>query len=141
MAYESCGCDHEDDKEVVDEVESEDQMEYEVAEDNAPDSGAAETTADEETEAAEDMAAAEYDKAEEQVNEWANDAGQKGTDEAFEADIDFMVNAITAGLNGRKSTGQATVPVIANQANRTVSHNTTDVNESISDWKALAGIK
>ena len=39
MAYESCGC---DDKEVVDEVESEDQMTYQVAEDNPPDSGEAE---------------------------------------------------------------------------------------------------
>jgi len=40
MAYESCGCDH-GDKEVVDEVESEDQMAYEVAEDNPPDNGSA----------------------------------------------------------------------------------------------------
>jgi hypothetical protein len=141
MSESDCGCDHEQ----VDEVESEDQMTYNVAEESPQQAGAeeeAETSADEETEAEEDKAAAMYDQAEEeQVNEWANDAGQKGTDEAFEADIDFMVNAITAGLNGRKSTGQATVPVIANQVNRTVSHGTTDVNESISDWKALAGIK
>ena len=59
MAYESCGCD--DNKEVVDEVESEDQMAYEVAEDNAPDSEAAETTADENAEAAEDSALATAD--------------------------------------------------------------------------------
>jgi len=45
MAYESCGCDH-GDKEMVDEVESEDQMAYEVAETNAPDSGADNTNAD-----------------------------------------------------------------------------------------------
>jgi hypothetical protein len=43
---------------MVDEVESEDQMEFEVAEDNAPDSGAAETTADENAEAEEDKALA-----------------------------------------------------------------------------------
>lgn len=53
-----CACD----KEMVDEVESEDQMAYEVAEDNAPDSGAAETTADENAEAAEDEALAKADE-------------------------------------------------------------------------------
>jgi hypothetical protein len=42
MAYESCGC---DDKEMVDEVESEDQMTYQMAEDNPPDSGADNTNA------------------------------------------------------------------------------------------------
>ncbi len=51
-----CGCD--EGKEMVDEVESEDQMEFEVAEDNAPDSEEAEHTADEESEAQEDMALA-----------------------------------------------------------------------------------
>ena len=41
--YESeCGCSH--GKEQVEEVESEDQMEYEVAEDNAPDNGSANST-------------------------------------------------------------------------------------------------
>jgi hypothetical protein len=52
-AGHSCGS-----KEMVDEVETEDQMEFEVAEDNAPDSGAAETTADENAEAEEDKALA-----------------------------------------------------------------------------------
>lgn len=41
MTEASCGCDH-GDKEVVDEVESEDQMTYQMAEDNPPDSGEAE---------------------------------------------------------------------------------------------------
>jgi hypothetical protein len=45
-------------KEMVDEVESEDQMEFEVSEANAPDSGEAESTADEDAEASEDMALA-----------------------------------------------------------------------------------
>jgi hypothetical protein len=49
----SCGS-----KQMVDEVESEDQMEFEVAEDNAPDSEEAEHTADEDAEAEEDMALA-----------------------------------------------------------------------------------
>ena len=56
MMEAECGCSS--DKEKVEEVESEDQMEFEVAEDNAPDSGAAETTADENAEAEEDKALA-----------------------------------------------------------------------------------
>ena len=56
MMEAQCGCSS--DKEMVDEVESEDQMEFEVAEDNAPDSGEAESTADENAEASEDMALA-----------------------------------------------------------------------------------
>ena len=55
-AGHSCGS-----KEMVDEVESEDQMEYEVAEDNAPDSGATDSVADEDAEAAEDAALAKSD--------------------------------------------------------------------------------
>ena len=42
MAYESCGCDH--DEPIVDETESRDQMAYEVAEDNPPDNGSANAT-------------------------------------------------------------------------------------------------
>jgi hypothetical protein len=248
MAYESCGCDH-GDKEVVDEVESEDQQLYNVAEDNPPDSGAADTDADDASEAGEDAALAkddaaadeeeakiyssptnesedetgeeagkeekkemsessffnlykklamlseestsekddkaekaakkvakdiEYDeghkgkdddKAEEagkkvkkdieyddkkdkkeKIDEWANEAGKKGTDASFEADIDFMMNIISGGLNKRKQTGQTTIPVVSTQLNRMVSQGTTDINESkmlnesVSDWKKLAGI-
>jgi len=128
-----CGC---DDEEMV-EDETMDQREEEVAEDNAPDSDAAETTADENAEAAEDEALAKADE----LNEWANEAMKDGTKEAFVTDADFMINDITSGLNKRKSTGQTTVPVIAGQMNRMVSQNTTDVNESITDWKKLAGIK
>ena len=235
--------------EAVEEDETMDQREYEVAEDNAPDSEEAEHTADEEAEAQEDMALAksdqqnktttfneggdgpeaseegeedmsasgdedgedvyesfnlqdlykklvfmeestaekddkaekagkkvakdiEYDeghkgkdddKAEkagkevkkdieyddkkdkkEKVDEWANQTGPgpgKGTDASFEQDIDFMTKVIAGGLNKPKSTGQTTIPVIANQTNRTVSHNTTGINESVRDWKKLAGIK
>ena len=80
----------------------------------------------------------------EKIDEWANEAGpdKKGTDASFEEDIDFMMNIISGGLNKRKSTGQTTIPVVASQLNRTVSHNTTDINESnlVSDWKKLAGI-
>lgn len=143
---ESCGCVHEGDcapegeKEVVDEVESEDQQEFEVAEDNAPDSDEAETSSDENAEAAEDQALATVDAAqdEEPVNEWANDAGDNAKDfddESFQTDIDFMTKVISGGLNKEKSTGQSTVPVVASQLSRQVAH------ESVNDWKKLAGIK
>lgn len=55
------GCSMGKGKEMVDEVESEDQMEFEVAEDNAPDSETAEHNADEEAEAEEDAALAKSD--------------------------------------------------------------------------------
>jgi hypothetical protein len=54
----------------MDEEESEDQMEFEVSEDNAPDSGEAESTADEDAEAKEDAALAGADSGdEEEMNE------------------------------------------------------------------------
>lgn len=173
-------------EEQIDEVETEDQMEFEVSEDNAPDSGAAETTADENAEAEEDKALAlksvnesffdilarlekldegsgdepkhpkhdekdekDFDDAEkeeedvkesEELNEWANNAGKKGTDASFEADIDFMTKVIAGGLNKPKSTGQTTVPVIAGQESRMHDHQGT-VSDSIDDWTKLAGIK
>jgi len=80
----------------------------------------------------------------EKVDEWANQIGKgpgKGTDASFEQDIDFMTKVIAGGLNKPKSTGQTTVPVVASQLNRLTSHDTTDINESVSDWKKLAGIK
>ena len=84
----------------------------------------------------------------EKIDEWANDAGpgKSVSDTTFEADIDFMMNIISGGLNKRKQTGQTTIPVLGTQMNRMVSHGTTDINESkvlnesVSDWKKLAGI-
>jgi len=145
-----CGCDDEGGEQEVDEVESYDQEIEVAAEDNAPDSGAAETTADENAEAGEDKALAvadagqdaeegEEDAAEaEEVTEWANDAGEKAKDfddESFQTDLDFMTKVISGGLNKQKVTGQTTAPVIASQMNRQVTH------ESVADWKKLAGIK
>jgi hypothetical protein len=137
-----CQCD-----EKVDEVESYDQEEEQVAENNPPDSDAAETTADENAEAEEDMALAATneggdgseasEEGEEQVTEWANDAGKRAEDfddESFNTDIDFITKVISGGLNKPKSTGQTTVPVVASQHDRMVTH------ESIADWKKLAGL-
>jgi len=79
---------------------------------------------------------------EEDLTEWANDAGPGKTvsDTTFEQDIDFMTKVISGGLNKQKSTGQTTVPVVATQLNRLHSHDTTDINESLLDWKKLAGL-
>jgi hypothetical protein len=148
---ESCGgvhegdCAPEGDKEMVDEVESEDQQEFEVSEDNAPDSGAAETTADENAEASEDQALATVDAAqdEEPVNEWANDAGENSKDfddESFKADMDFMTNIISGGLNKKKSTGQSTIPVVSSQASR-LGNPMQESTDLLHDWRSLAGIK
>jgi hypothetical protein len=89
------------------------------------------------------------DKKEKKLDEWANDAGpgKSASDTAFETDMDFMMNVISGGLNKRKSTGQTTIPVISNQSNRQMSHNTTSINESVdstdavAQWKKLAGLK
>jgi hypothetical protein len=78
MMEAQCGCSG--DKEVVDEVESEDQMEFEVAEDNAPDSETAEHTADEDAEAQEDAALAKSDSngGTYTVNEDGDEASEEG---------------------------------------------------------------
>jgi hypothetical protein len=81
-AGHSCGS-----KEVVDEVESEDQMEFEVAEDNAPDSGEAESTADEDAEAKEDAALA--GEKEEEMNEGSGDEPKhRNSDDKDDKDFD-----------------------------------------------------
>jgi hypothetical protein len=86
-AGHSCGS-----KEVVDEVESEDQMEFEVAEDNAPDSDEAETSADEDAEAAEDSALAGADSGdEEEMNESDEEDVSEGfTFEGFYKKLAFL---------------------------------------------------
>jgi len=163
---EACGsadCECDESAEMVDEVETDDQRleqvaetdleelkklagaghKEEVAEANPPDSGAAETTADENAEAEEDkaLAAAAQQNKTTTVNEWANDAGQsldEFREETFEADIDFMMNVISSGLNKKKSTGQQTVPVLAGDEART---NIKEGADPLDEWKALSGIK
>jgi len=164
MAYESCGCD--DGKEVVDEVQSEDELTYNVAEDNPPDSGAADTDAEiadtqqanaagasydeaeaeeeaasDETVAEDDASGEDYEDMEEEPEEELDESLANGADDTFEADINFMTKVISGGLNKQKATGQSTIPVVSTQLDRLHSHDTTDVNESVADWKKLAGIK
>jgi hypothetical protein len=217
-------------KEMVDEVESEDQMEFEVAE-NAPDSGADNTDADVAGNAAANSALATADagadeitdkevygdrkmkeetvaesianlykklaflseestekkdeKAEKAGKKVANDieddeghkgkdddtaekAGKKVTkdieyddkkdekykkvdesyansaDDTFEADIGFMMNVISGGLNKQKSTGQTTVPVVSGQKSRMgVDGLGSPMKESIDllrDYRKLSGL-
>lgn len=150
--------DHDSEKQV-DEVESEDQQEYEVAEDNAPDSGAEEFAAMDQEIATDNTAASSHGGAEnsnleeesEEVCETCNESPcgcdhdeekvdesyANADDDTFQADIDFMTKIISGGLNKQKSTGQTTIPVIAGQNDR----EGYSVQESVSDWKKLAGLK
>ena len=142
-----CDCEPSGGQQVVDEVESEDQMAYNVAEENAPDSGADNTNADVAGNAAANSALATADAGEDEeegevyskpVSEDGDDEAEAETevddaeeveesiyesyansaDDTFEADIDFMTKVISGGLNKQKSTGQTTIPVIAGQKNR-----------------------
>ena len=171
----------------IGEVQSEEQLEYEVAEDNAgaqnpPDNGSANSSNDTAGNAAANAALASADQTDrptmaedeeesdpeeddeseykyadddvntsrntkyddegdddEDLNEWANDAGpgKSVSDTTFEQDIDFMTRVISGGLNKPKSTGQTTIPVIAGEKDRMG----YSVNESLSDWTRLAGLK
>jgi hypothetical protein len=150
---ETCGCD----AKKVDEVETADQREFEVAEgdgegydasalntelDNQgkPASGGA--TNEDGAEApgsnpvgqAEQESAEEVDEAkkEEKLDEWANEAGKKGTDAAFERDIEFMTQVISGGLNGPKK-DQTTLPHTAVKV--------VEDDGEVSEWKRLAGLK
>jgi hypothetical protein len=76
----------------------------------------------------------------EKVDEWANDAGKDGTQTTFERDIEFMTKVISGGLNKPKSTGQTTIPVIAGQTDR-MGTPKKEINESVSDWVKLAGLR
>ena len=132
----SCG------QEMVGETETADQRLYQVAEDQTEEE---ETAASEKAQSTEDAALAQAasqnfadtdsnaDTSKDPVDEsWAN-----STDDGFEADINFMTKVISGGLNKQKSTGQTTIPVIAGQNDR-MGYST---NESVNDWKKLAGIR
>ena len=170
---ESCGCEMNEGHscgEAVEEDESMDQREYEVAEEINPNND--DEAEEEQTDATRDAALATAagknfadtdapleeggdggEASEEQDGNTAGDAGEGGAEDApedeldesyansdddtFETDIDFMTKVISGGLNKQKSTGQTTQPVIAGQNDR-LGYNT---NESVNDWKKLAGIK
>ena len=134
-----CGCDtmEEDEEEIggpSDESQEEymDQAEEEVAEAEEVVNNNDEAE-EEQSDATRDAALAQAaDNNEEQVDEgeYAN-----SDDDQFAADIDFMTNVISGGLNKKKSTGQTTIPVIAGQEDRM-----TTTESMVADWKKLAGI-
>ena len=112
----------------VDEEQTEDQMTDEVAEEEAPAaSGYGGPSKPEE-----DAPAAESDS--EETEDKVEESLANSEDDAYNADMDFMMRTISGGLNKQKSTGQTTVPVVASQQQR-VSEN------SLADWKKLAGLR
>jgi len=134
------------DCESIDEAETLDQAEFVATEDNAPDSGAQETTADVNAGAAEDAAIAKSDQQnptvttnENEMEEDLNESYANSAENTFEADIEFMTNVITGGLNKQKSTGQSTIPVVASQKNR-LGEPMQESTALLHDWKKLSGI-
>jgi len=61
-------------------------------------------------------------------------------DDGYEADIDFMTRVIGGGLNKEKSTGQSTIPVVADQASR-LGNPMRESTDLLQDWRKLSGIK
>lgn len=81
---------------------------------------------------------AELDAKDEEEDE-LEESYANGDDDGFQADIDFMTNVITGGLNKQKSTGQSTIPVVASQENR-LGNPMRESTDLLSDWKKLSGI-
>jgi hypothetical protein len=145
----SCG-------EAVEEDESMDQREYEVAEEINPNNN--DEAEEEQTDATRDAALAtaagknfantdspieeggDGGEASEEPEEDLEESLANGADDTFESDIDFMTKVISGGLNKQKSTGQTTIPVVSTQVNRLGSpmKESTDL---LTDWRKLSGIK
>jgi len=112
--------------EEITETQTDDQREFAVAEDDDLEEGKMpaglkayhDKKKGKKDDSEKDVDEACGDMKEEKLDEWANDAGKKGTDTSFEQDIDFMTKVISGGLNKQKSTGQTTIPVIAGQEDR-----------------------
>jgi hypothetical protein len=129
--------------EEITETQTEDQREFAVAEDDDLEEGKIPAG----LKAYQDKKKGKKDdsekdvKEEEELTEWANEAGKNGTDSTFEQDIDFMTKVISGGLNKQKSTGQTTIPVIAGQNNRTGYNGADLVKEgSVMSHDGLAGL-
>jgi len=76
----------------------------------------------------------------EEQEEELEEAYANGADDTFDADMDFMQNVITGGLNKRKVTGQSTIPVVATQMSR-LGNPMKESTDLLSDWKKLSGLK
>jgi hypothetical protein len=66
-------------------------------------------------------------------------------DDTFEADIDFMTNVITDGLNGRKrdvaGNGQSTIPAVATTRESRLGSPMKESTDLLHDWRKLSGIR
>ena len=83
------------------------------------------------------------DDAADEVNAEEEDLDESyanGDDDTFETDIDFMTKVISGGLNKQKSTGQTTIPVVSTQVNR-LGNPMRESTDLLHDWKKLSGIK
>ena len=155
--------------EAVEEDESMDQREYEVAEEINPNNNdeAEEEQSDATRDAALATAAGKNFADTDAPLEEGGDGGEAGTDaiqaddaadtvdaeeedldeslangadDQFETDIDFMTRVISGGLNKQKSTGQTTIPVVSTQVNRLGSP-MKESTDLLTDWRKLSGIK
>ena len=65
-------------------------------------------------------------------------------DDTFEADIGFMMNVISGGLNKQKSTGQTTVPVVSGQKSRMgvdgLGNPLKESTDLLRDYRKLSGL-
>jgi hypothetical protein len=155
--------------EAVEEDETMDQREYEVAEEINPNNN--DEAEEEQSDATRDAALATAagknfadtdapleeggdggeagtdaiaaDDAADEVNAEEEDLDESyanGADDTFESDIDFMTKVISGGLNKQKSTGQTTIPVVSTQVNRLGSP-MKESTDLLTDWRKLSGIK
>jgi hypothetical protein len=67
-----------------------------------------------------------------------------GADDTFESDINFMINGITGGLNGKKrnvaGNGQSTIPAVAIAHESRLGNPMRESTDLLKDWKKLAGM-
>lgn len=102
MMETSCGCSH--DKEQVEEVESEDQQEFEVAEANAPDTGADNTNADVAGQVGTDKALAVADAGQDMEDGMSDQAVQESDDEEEDVAESFSFESFYKKLAMLEST-------------------------------------
>lgn len=138
MMEAGCQCD----KEQVEEVESEDQQEFEVAE-NAPDTGEAESTADENAEAKEDAALAGEE--EEEMNEsFFNLLGKlnklaESKEEDEEDEEDVTESAAEAIAHANREVGDETRFGKGNKTHSWDDEDEDEDDENLNEWANQVG--
>ena len=86
----------------------------------------------------------EYADEEDETEEDLEESLANGADDTFESDIDFMINGITGGLNGKKrnvaGNGQSTIPAVAIAHESRLGNPMRESTDLLKDWKKLAGM-